>query len=74
MTPTELRGLCETRTSVSLLTALEAVGVGETAGRKALRDGTLPFPVVRVGRALRVPTGPLAALLLGPLPQDVAGS
>ncbi len=66
MTPAALRDLVATEVTVSFLTALEALGLGETAGRQAYRRGDLPFRVLRVGKALRVPTRDLAVLLLDP--------
>jgi hypothetical protein len=64
MTPTELRNLVESEVTVPFLIGLEAIGMGETAGRQALRRGELPFRVFRMGKVLRVPTCDLRELLL----------
>ena len=63
MTPDELRQIVDANVTVSLLVAFQAIGVGETAGRKALKRGDLPFRVIKVGAALRVPAADLAGLL-----------
>lgn len=72
MTPTELRILIEDHVTVPFLTALEAIGIGETAGRNALKRNELPFRVLRMGAVLRVPTVDLAALLLTTPDMDAA--
>jgi hypothetical protein len=66
MTPTALRELVATEITVPFLTALDALGLGETAGRQAYKRGDLPFRVLRIGKALRVPTRDLEVLLLAP--------
>jgi len=43
--------------------AAEVLGVAEWSLYNAIREGTAPFPVVRVGRRLVVPTAPLRRLL-----------
>jgi hypothetical protein len=45
--------------------ALELVGVGATAGYAALKadPDRLPFPLIRVGRVVRVPTRSVLRLL-----------
>lgn len=46
-----------------LPTALEIVGLGQTAGYSAAKRGDLPFPVLRLGRKYKVPVeGLLKAL------------
>jgi excisionase family DNA binding protein len=48
------------------LTADEAfaeLGIDRTTGYRAIREGTFPVPVIRVGRLIRVPTAALRALL-----------
>ena len=67
MTPADLKQLVETEITVPLVTALQALGIGETAGRAALIRGDLPFRVWRGGKVLRVPTMDLAVLLLAPV-------
>jgi excisionase family DNA binding protein len=39
------------------------LGIDRTTGYKAIRDGTFPLPVVRVGRSIRIPTAALWRLL-----------
>jgi hypothetical protein len=65
MTRDELRTLIAEQPTVPFLTALEAIGVSETKGRKAHTAGTLPFRVLTIGR-WRVPSCDLEALLLTP--------
>jgi hypothetical protein len=45
--------------TVSLDEAAGILGVGSWAAHKAVTEGTLPVPVIRVGRSIRVPTAPL---------------
>ena len=48
------------------LTADEAfaeLGIDRTTGYRAIKEGTFPVPVIRVGRLIRVPTAPLRRLL-----------
>jgi predicted DNA-binding transcriptional regulator AlpA len=50
-----------------VLTAEEAfaeLGIDRGTGYKAIRDGTFPVPIIRVGRIIRVPTAALRRLLL----------
>jgi hypothetical protein len=61
--PEELQQIIEANVTVPLLTAFDAIDVSETAGRKAHKRGELPFRVIEVGKALRVPSCDLAALL-----------
>jgi hypothetical protein len=65
MTRDELRTLIAEQPTVPFLTALEAIGVSETKGRKAHAAGALPFRVLTIGR-WRVPSCDLEALLLTP--------
>lgn len=57
-------------TSSSCVTAEEAFAclrIDRTTGYRAIRDGTFPLPVIRVGRLIRVPVAPLRRLLeVGP--------
>lgn len=49
-----------------VMTAGEAfaeLGIDRSTGYKAIRDGTFPVPVLRIGRAIRVPTSALRRLL-----------
>jgi excisionase family DNA binding protein len=48
------------------LTADEAfaeLGIDRTTGYRAIKEGTFPVPVIRVGRLIRVPTAALRRLL-----------
>lgn len=45
--------------TISLKEAAWILEVGEWAAYKAVNDKTFPVPVIRVGRAIRVPTAPL---------------
>lgn len=52
------------------ITADEAfahLGIERNTGYRAIRAGTFPLPVIRVGRVIRVPTAALRSLLLGDL-------
>jgi predicted DNA-binding transcriptional regulator AlpA len=49
-----------------VMTAEEAfaeLGIDRSTGYKAIRDGTFPVPVLRIGRLIRVPTSALRRLL-----------
>jgi predicted DNA-binding transcriptional regulator AlpA len=39
------------------------LGIDRSTGYKAIRDGTFPLPVIRIGRIIRVPTVALRRLL-----------
>lgn len=43
--------------------AFAQLGVDRTTGYRAIRDGTFPVPVIRVGRLIRVPTAALRRVL-----------
>lgn len=49
--------------TVGLLTAARMLGVGRTAAYELVRTGKWPTPVLRLGRAIRIPTAPLLAQL-----------
>ena len=60
-TEADVRGL---GVRTDLETACSVVlGVGRTRAYELLRAGELPFPVLRVGRRVAVPTAPLLRLL-----------
>jgi hypothetical protein len=49
-----------------VMTAEEAfveLGIDRSTGYKAIRDGTFPVPIIRVGRSIRVPTAALRRVL-----------
>src|SRR5437879_2185581 len=43
------------RAVVTAEEAFEHLGIDRSTGYKAIRDGTFPVPVIRVGRIIRVP-------------------
>jgi excisionase family DNA binding protein len=43
--------------------AARLLGVGRTLAYQLVREGQWPTPVVRVGRLIKIPTGPLLELL-----------
>lgn len=49
--------------SVDLMTAGRAVGIGRTKAHEMVRNGTWPTRVLRLGKAYRIPTAELLALL-----------
>jgi hypothetical protein len=49
--------------TVGLERALALCGIGRTRGYAALRADQLPFPVIRCGRCVRVPSRALLRLL-----------
>lgn len=53
-----------TRPVVSAEEAFAELGIDRGTGYKAIRDGTFPVPIIRVGRTIRVPTAALRRLLL----------
>ncbi|MBV9661870.1 MAG: helix-turn-helix domain-containing protein, partial [Acidimicrobiales bacterium] len=48
------------RPVLSALEAFRLLGIDRTTGYKAIRQGTFPVPVLRLGRSIRVPTAALA--------------
>lgn len=53
-----------TRPCVSADEAFAELGIERNTGYRAIRAGTFPLPVIRVGRVIRVPTAALRQLLL----------
>ena len=51
------------RAVVSAEEAFAELGIDRSTGYKAIREGTFPLPVVKVGRLIRVPTIALRRLL-----------
>ena len=47
----------------SLVTAAAILGIGRTAAYELIRTGTWPTPVLRLGKLIRIPTGPLLDLI-----------
>jgi predicted DNA-binding transcriptional regulator AlpA len=48
---------------VSAEEAFAQLGIDRTTGYRAIRAGTFPLEVIRIGRAIRVPTQALRRLL-----------
>jgi len=48
---------------VDVPTAARVLGIGRTAAYELIRTGEWPTPVVRLGKSIRVPSGPLLALV-----------
>jgi predicted DNA-binding transcriptional regulator AlpA len=51
------------RAVVTAEEAFDHLGIDRSTGYKAIREGTFPVPVIRVGRIIRVPTAPLRRAL-----------
>ena len=49
--------------AIDLMTAAALLGIGRTVAYQLVRDGQWPTPVVRLGKAIRIPTAPLLELL-----------
>lgn len=52
-----------TRACVTADEAFAELGIDRTTGYRAIKEGTFPVPVIRVGRLIRVPTAALRRLL-----------
>lgn len=50
------------RACVTADEAFAELGIDRTTGYRAIREGTFPVPVIRVGRLIRVPTAALRRL------------
>ena len=57
-------------TLVDVTTAGEILGVGRALAYQLVRTGQWPTPVIRMGRLIKVPTGPLLRLLDLQVPSD----
>jgi predicted DNA-binding transcriptional regulator AlpA len=51
------------RAVVSAEEAFDLLDIDRSTGYKAIREGTFPVPVLRIGRTIRIPTVPLRRLL-----------
>jgi excisionase family DNA binding protein len=51
------------RACVTADEAFAELGIDRTTGYRAIKEGTFPLPVIRVGRLIRVPTAALRRLL-----------
>ncbi len=48
---------------VDVVTAAAILGIGRTAAYELIRVGAWPTPVLRLGKLIRIPTGPLLELV-----------
>ncbi|NAZ82777.1 DNA-binding protein [Kineococcus sp. R8] len=48
---------------VDVPTAAQVLGIGRTAAYELIRTNAWPTPVVRLGKSIRVPSGPLLDLV-----------
>jgi hypothetical protein len=53
------------RPVVSAEEAFRELGIDRTTGYRAIREGSFPVEVIRIGRTIRVPTISLRRLLSG---------
>jgi hypothetical protein len=53
---------------VDVVTAAAVLGIGRTAAYALIRTGSWPTPVLRLGKLIRIPTGPLLELIQLPPP------
>ncbi len=51
------------RSCVSADEAFRYLGIDRTTGYRAIKAGSFPLPVIRVGRTIRIPTAALRSLL-----------
>jgi len=51
------------QTVISAEESFRLLGIDRSTGYKAIRDGTFPAPVLRIGRVIRIPTAALSRLL-----------
>ena len=52
-----------TPATLTVVEAAEVLGIGRTLAYELVRTGRWPTPVIRAGRLIRIPTGPLLALV-----------
>ncbi len=48
---------------IDVVTAAAILGIGRTAAYELIRVGAWPTPVLRLGKLIRIPTGPLLELV-----------
>jgi len=51
------------RSCVTAEEAFDELGIDRNTGYRAIKEGTFPVPVIRVGRLIRVPTAALLRVL-----------
>ena len=56
---------------VDLAEAADMIGIGRSLAYRLVRDGRWPTPIIRVGRLIKVPVGPLQDYVRNP-PATVA--
>jgi len=54
-----------TQPCLSAEEAFAILGIERKTGYRAIKEGSFPVPVIRVGRLIRVPTAALSRLLAG---------
>lgn len=54
-----------TQPCLSAEEAFAILGVERKTGYRAIKEGSFPVPVIRVGRLIRIPTAALSRLLAG---------
>ncbi|MFP5326525.1 MAG: helix-turn-helix domain-containing protein [Acidimicrobiia bacterium] len=54
-----------TQPCLSAEEAFAILGIERKTGYRAIKDGSFPVPVIRVGRLIRIPTAALSRLLAG---------
>lgn len=60
------------RPCISADEAFVELGIDRTTGYRAIKEGTFPIPVIRVGRLIRIPTAALRQLLATGVPPSGA--
>ena len=48
---------------LDVVTAAAVLGIGRTVAYELIRTGAWPTPVLRLGKLIRIPTGPLLELV-----------
>ena len=69
MTATEVRSLPAV---VDVVTAAEVLGIGRTVAYELVRTDQWPTPVIRMGRLIKIPSGPLIELMSTGYPTNTA--
>jgi excisionase family DNA binding protein len=64
------RSVAPDRSVISAEEAFRLLGIDRGTGYKAIRNGTFPVQVVRVGRLIRVPTAAIDRILNPPIDES----